>query len=137
MSPIESLEMMPSVEFIARGSIGCLAMLMEMDKRLNRNCYYMCREMLLALDIVGTDAYLLWNDVCHRDSVATAELLYKLKVGAIPLHVVRWALATHNASNKILLAQLPCAPWMESFSRESFNLFGRDVLGLVSDKKGE
>lgn len=125
--------MMMGAVMVARGNPGCMAMMLEMQKLLSPMCYSMCQATLLQSDLVGTDAYLLWNDVCKRDTRATAELLYKLKVGAIPLHVLREALAAHCLSPRLLQAQLPYAPWMDSYSLDSIAMFGRDVLAPVPE----
>lgn len=132
-----ALKMMGAMA-IAEDNIGCMTMLMEMEKTLSRKCYYMCQGALIAFDILGANAYRLWNDVCDRDVVATAELLFKLKTGAIPLHVVREELALPRASSgAINRAQCPYEPWMESFALDSIVMFGRDVLAPVPEKKRE
>ncbi len=137
MNDMQNVEKMMGVVMIARGNIGCMTMLMEMEKKLDAKCYSMCMATLLQLDLFGSDAYLLWNNVCGRNVVATAELLFKLKVGAIPLHVLREDLAEHCLSPKLLQTQLPHARWMDNFSLDSVIMFGRDVLAAVPKKEGE
>ena len=131
----DKLTMMMGAVMVARGNPGCMTMLMEMQNRLSPMCYSMCQATLLEFDLIGADAYLLWNDVCDRKVNNMAELLYKLKVGAIPLHVIREDLAAHRLSKRILNAQLPYASWMDSFSLDSIAMFGRDVLAPLPGKE--
>lgn len=132
-----SMVMMATAELIAQGNPGCMTMLVDTLKKLSLEGHLMCLRVLLSFEILGADAYRLWNDACDRNTFTFAELLFKLKVGAIPVHVVRESLAEVRASKLNLQQQLPYAPWMDSFSLESIELFGRDVLAPVPEKKGE
>lgn len=128
---------MATVELIAQGNPGCMAMITDTLEKLSLEGHLMCLRVLLSFEILGADAYRLWNDACDRNTFTFAELLFKMKVGAIPVHVVRESLTEVRASKLNLQQQLPYSPWMDSFSLESIELFGRDVLAPVSEKEGD
>lgn len=114
---VETMDMVSMIS-IADGNPGCLQMLVELHKRWPHVLYGKCASILMALDIAGEKAYLLWNDLCKRDIEMMTQLLLDLYIGRIPLHVIREGLANPDTLRTLDLGLhvVPDAPWMEELA---------------------
>ena len=116
---VETMDMVSMIR-IADGNPGCLQMLMELHKRWPHVLYGKLASIMMALDIYGEKAYLLWNDLCKCDVEMMTHLLLDLYVGRIPLHIIREALAEPDTLRTLDLSRyvIPYAPWMEPLTSQ-------------------
>lgn len=128
-----SQEDMLALVTIADGNPGALSAIMDLRDKVPDVAWQMCMMTVMALDIKGTQLYLLYNDVCKRDALAMARYLYAIRTGAAPLGIVRsrlHALATScDASPEQLQLHpllAPEQPWMEDHVKVGQLLFGAD-----------
>lgn len=115
----KTMDMLTMVS-LADGNPGCLQMLIELQKRWPRPFYGKLASILMALDICGEKAYLLWNDLCERDVGRMTQLLLDLYTGRIPLYPIRAALAEPESLRTLDLIKHsnPYMPWMEECFRQ-------------------
>lgn len=110
---------------LSDGNPGCLQALTELHQHSSRKLYQKLVTILMALDIGGTNIYLLWNDLCERDTGMMTRLLMDIWIGCIPLHVIRAALADPDTLRGLPLGKyvLPKAPWMEPLENQAQELY--------------
>ena len=132
MKNVAPLDEIMAIASLSDGNLGAATAMMDMRKAAPREAWPMCMMTMMALDIRGTELYLLYNDVCNRDALALARYLYAIRTGAAPLHRVRRGLhALHHGEEVCPVLQLrPIvgrpAPWMESHIATGRKLFGPD-----------
>ncbi len=85
---ISKEEALDIVLYIAKGNPGCAQFLSEMLQKDPLGFRY--HSMILAKNnLRGSDAYMIWNDACGRDTEKAMRLLERIYSGELPIKTVR------------------------------------------------
>lgn len=84
------------------GALNCLLSLIDKSKSEGLSCDFSLR-VFENLGISGTDIYVLWSDICDRDSKDTLSVLRATELGVLSPDVVRDAASRQDFSGRTLI----------------------------------
>lgn len=94
---------------LAEGNIGALTAMMEMCKiseDVDPDSCWGLYSSLIDLDsfgIYGSDIYILWNDICNRDSIKTIGVLRATQMGLFDSNILKDAAHRQDRTGKSLI----------------------------------
>ena len=79
--------MLDTLKKTSQGNPGCLLMLIEIIEH-HQNAFFDVVDILTEHDIRGSRAYMLWNDICERDTSKLISYVYMIRDGSLSMDVV-------------------------------------------------
>jgi hypothetical protein len=95
---MKKLDVMNKISKLTEGNPGAMAALCELN-----TISYSYLEYLENFGIKGTDIYILWNDICDRDTKKTSMLINAAREGILKIDVLKDACSRQDRSGKQLI----------------------------------
>ena len=115
------MSIMNCIMAVAEGNPGAMSAMLEIGEAFKRDDPQnplnpvMAPSIFDSFEIYGTDAYVLWNDICDRDADKAMKVLMETKMGNFPLDFLKDACSRQDYSGKSIV---PVQKLVEAYDEE-------------------